>query len=48
MANRQAHLVGSLPGTAEEAMQLAMRTLGPHLRSGHKLLGARSTSDVPR
>jgi len=34
MTNRQAHLVGSLPGdTAEEAMQLAMTSLGPHLRS---------------
>ncbi|MGI8625317.1 MAG: hypothetical protein ACR2J5_01920 [Geodermatophilaceae bacterium] len=34
MADRHAHLVGSIPGdSAEEAMRLAMTTLGEHLRS---------------
>lgn len=34
MAARYAHLVGSIPGTSpEEAMRLALNTLGPHLRS---------------
>ncbi len=34
MAARHAHLVGSIPGdTPREAMQLAMTTLGPQLRS---------------
>jgi hypothetical protein len=34
MADRHAHLVGSVPGeTPEEAMRLAMTTLGPQLRS---------------
>ena len=33
MARRHAHLVGSVPGESPaEAMQLAMTTLGPHLR----------------
>lgn len=34
MATRHAHLVGSIPGAnPEEAMQLAVSTVGPHLRS---------------
>lgn len=34
MTDREAHLVGSLPGsTAAEAMSSALRILGPHLRS---------------
>ena len=34
MTNRNAHLVGSVPGeTPEEAMRLAMTTLGPQLLS---------------
>ncbi|MGI8531728.1 MAG: hypothetical protein ACR2KN_01860, partial [Geodermatophilaceae bacterium] len=34
MTHRRAHLVGSLPGgSAEQAMTLAMDTVGPHLSS---------------
>jgi hypothetical protein len=34
MSEREAHLVGSLPGpTAAAAMSTALQILGPHLRS---------------